>query len=257
MGGMAYMAREYLEQESIRANASRRNLFLGVFTFFVCISAFLYFAVVDSIDLSKPEDKKLFVIFAVMAGLMLFCTAVQLVISILPARDGANLILPLEENSRKAVAEIINREAAEGKILYEGFMNHNTIRKYSDRITVLPSYVLLIREIGKITAIPRDKIYWICAQPGYKGGPYYVRLLLFTEKKLIDFDGNDMEHTMEVAENLHQYIPNVFNGYIAQQGIMEVSHALEKLYQEDRAGFMRLYEEEKQKLCSAEKETGE
>lgn len=251
------MAREYLEQESIRANASRRNLFLGVFIFFVCISAFLYFAVGDSLDLSKPEDKKLFVIFAVMAGLMLFCTAVQLLISILPARDGANLDLPLGENTRKDVAEIINREAAGGKILYEGFMNHNTIKKYSDRITILPSYVLLIREIGKVTAIPRDKIYWLCAQPGYKGGPYYVRLLIFTEKKLIDFDGNDMDHTAEVAENIYRYIPNVFKDYIERQGIMEASYALEKLYQEDRAGFVRLYEEEKRKLCSPGKETGE
>lgn len=251
------MAREYLEQESIWANASRRNLFLGAFIFFVCVSAFLYLAVGNSMDLSKPDDKKMFAIFVVMAGLMLFCTAVQLVISILPARNGANLILPLEEDTRKAVAEIINREAAEGKILYEGFMNHKTIKKYRDRITILPSYVLLIREIGKITAIPRDKIYWICAQPGYKGGPYYVRLLIFTEKKLVDFDGNDIEHTREVAENIYQYIPNVFKEYIAQHGIMEVSHVLEKLYQEDRAGFMRLYEEEKQKLRLPASEAGE
>lgn len=111
---------------------------------------------------------------------------------------GDNLILPLEESTREAAARIINREAAEGKILYEGFMNYKTVKKYSDRITILPSYVLLIEEIGKITAIPRDKIYWIGAQPGYKGGPYYVRLLIFTEKKLMDFDGNDIEHTKEI-----------------------------------------------------------
>lgn len=240
------MAREYLEQESIKENSRRRKLFLGLFVFFACISAVLYFAVGDSLDLSKPDDKKLFVIFVVMAGLMLFCTAVQLMISILPAKNGRNLILPLEETTREGAAEIINREAAEGKILYEGFMNHNTIKKYSDRITILPSYILLIREIGKITAIPRDKIYWICAQPGYKGGPYYVRLLIFTEKKLIDFDGNDIEHTVEVAENIYQYIPNVFKDYDTQN----LPYVLEKLYNENRADFMRLYEEEKQKLRS-------
>lgn len=216
------MVREYLEQESIKGNSRRRKFFLGIFLVFACICAFLYFAVGNSIDLSKPDDKKMFIIFVVMAGLMVFCTAVQLIISILPAKNGRNLILPLEENTREAAAEIINKEAAEGKILYEGFMNHNTIKKYSNRITILPSYVLLIREIGKITAIPRDKIYWICAQPGYKGGPYYVRLLIFTEKKLIDFDGNDIEHMIEIAENIYQYIPNVFKDYSAQHGITNI-----------------------------------
>lgn len=243
------MERGYLEQESIRGNARRRKLFLGLFVVFSCICAFLYLAVRNSIDLSKPNDKKLFVIFAVMAGLMLFCTIVQLMISILPAKNGRNLILPLEENTREAVAEIINREVAEGKILYEGLMNHKTIKKYSDRIAILPSYVLLIREIGKITAIPRDKIYWICAQPGYKGGPYYVRLLIFTEKKLIDFDGNDIEHMMEVAENIYQYIPNVFKDYSTQHGMTNLPFVLEKLYNENRAAFISLYEEEKQKSC--------
>lgn len=238
------MERTYLEQESVRANAARRKLFSGLFVFFVCVSVFLYFAVGDSIDLSKPEDQKLFIIFAVMAGLMLFCTAVQLLISILPAKDGRNLILPLEENTREAVAEVINREAAEGKILYEGFMNHNTVKKYRDRITILPSYVLLIREIGKITAIPRDKIYWICAQSGYKGGPYFVRLLIFTEKLLIDFDGNDIDHTMKMAEDIYRYIPNVFEDFEGYN-TLDFPHMLEKLYHENRAGFLDFYESEK------------
>lgn len=244
------MARNYLEQESIRENASRRKLFLGLFIFFACVSVFLYFAVGNSMDLSKPQDKKLFVIFAVMAGLMLFCTAVQLITSMLPAKNGKNLILPLKENTREAVAEIINREAAEGKILYEGFMNQNTIKKYSDRITILPSYVLLIRTMGKITAIPRDKIYWICAQLGYKGGPFYVRLLIFTEKMLIDFDGNDFEYLTEVVENIYQYIPNVFKDYIKEHDITDLPYILEKLYNENRAAFIGLYEEEKRKLRS-------
>lgn len=242
------MGREYLEQESIRANSTRRKFFLGLFVFFTCVSAFLYFTVGNSIDLSKPDDKKLFVIFVIMAGLMLFCTAFQLMISMLPAKNGKNLFLPLGENTREAVAEIINREAAEGKILYEGFMNHNTIKKYSDRITILPSYVLLITEMDKITAIPRDKIYWICAQQGYKGGPYYVRLLIFTEKMLIDFTGNDIDHTMEIAENIYQYIPNVFKDYDTQNRTPDFPYILEKLYNENRAEFIRLYAEEKQKL---------
>lgn len=241
------MARTYLEQESMRESARRRKLFLGAFVFFACVSAFLYFAVGDSLDLSKPEDKKLVGAFAVLAGLMLFCTAVQVLISMLPAKNGKNMILPLEENTREAVAGIIDREAAEGKILYEGYMNHNTIKKYSDRITILPSYILLIQGIGKITAIPRDKVYWICAQRGYKGGPYFVRLLIFTEKILIDFDGNDIEHTMEIAEDIYQFVPNVFAN-LKDHGTPDFPHKIEKLYREDRSGFLALYEGEKKKV---------
>lgn len=240
------MARTYLERESIKENARRRKLFLGAFLFFACISVFLYFAVRDSIDLSKPEDKKLVVTFAVMAGLMLFCTAVQLLTSMLPAKNGRNLILPLEEDTREAVAEIIDREAAEGKILYEGFMNHNTVKKYSDRITILPSYILLIQGVGKITAIPRDKVCWICAQRGHKGGPFYVRLLIFTERQLLDFDGNDVEHTMKIAEDIYQYVPNVFANH-RDYNTLDFPDQLEKLYREDRAGFFALCEGEKRK----------
>lgn len=237
------MAKAYLEQESIREGARRRKLFLGAFIFFSCVSALLYFAVGDSIDLSDPEDKKLFVIFAVMAGLMLFCTAVQLLIAMLPAKNGRNLVLPLGETTVQAAAEIINREAAEGKILYEEAMNCNTIKKYSARIVILPSYVLLIQEIGKITAIPRDKICWICAQRGHKGGPYYVRLLIFTDKKLIGFDGNDIDHTQKIAENIYRYIPNVFENLdLEYYNMPDLPHILEKLYEENRAGFLELYE---------------
>lgn len=244
------MTRQYLEREAARANSGRRKLFLAIFIFFCCVSAFLYFAVGSSLDLSKPGDKKMFVIFIVMAGLILLSTAVQLVISLLPARNGANLILPLRETTREAAAEVINREAAEGKILYEGFMNHNTIKKYNTRITILPSYVLLIREIDKITAIPRDQICWIGAQPGYKGGPFYARLLIITEKMILDFDGNDNEHLAKIAENIHQYIPNVFRDYMAEHGMdmADFAYVLEKCYNENRANFMRFYEAEKQKL---------
>lgn len=238
------MSQKYLEQESKKQNTRKRKLFLSLFIFFTCACTIVYFGIKDSIDFNNSDDIMLVVIFCVLAGFMLFCTTVQLIISTFPAKNGKNLILPLEESTKEAAAEIINREAAEGKILYEGFMNYKTVKSYKDRITILPSYVLLIEEIGKITAIPRDKIYWICAQVGYKGGPYYVRLLIFTEKKLIDFDGNDIDHTIEIAEHIYKYIPNVFKDYDPQK----LSYSLEKLYNENRPGFIEFYEEEKKKL---------
>lgn len=238
------MAREFLEQESLNANKKKRKLFLSLFLFFSCVSIFLYFATRNDLDFNDPSNQKLVILFWAAAGFMLFFTAVGLLASIRPAKGGKNLILPFGENTKPFVAEIINREVADGKFLYEGFMNHNTIGKYNDRVLLLPSYLLLIENIGGVTAIPRDKIYWICAQVGYKGGPFYVRLLIFTENKIFDFDGNDIDHTKEIADGLYQYIPNVFHKYDPQ----ELSYSLEKLFQENRAEFLRFYEEEKNNL---------
>ena len=235
------MAQGFLEQESINANKRKRKLFLSMFAFFVCMAGFLYFATKNTIDTSDPRDQKLIFLFYLLTGLMLFCTAVGLLVSILPAKNGKNLILPCNENTKEAVAALINQEVAAGKILYEGFMNHKTIKPYPERVLLLPTYLLLVGEMGWVTAIPRDKIYWLCAQVGYKGGPYYVRLLIFTEKKLIDFDGNDIEHTQRIASDLYQYIPNVFSQYDPQ----ELSHKLEQLFNENPAKFLEFYEQER------------
>lgn len=235
------MAEAFLEQESINANKRKRKLFLSLFMFFVCVAGILFFATRDTIDTSDPRDRQLVFMFFLMAGIALFSTAVGLLTSVMPARNGKNLRLPCDENTKEAVAALVNKEVAAGEILYEGFMNYKTIRPYHDRVLLLPSYLLLISEMGWITAIPRDKIYWLCAQVGYKGGPYYVRLLIFTERKLIDFDGNDIEHTQKIASDLYQYIPNVFSQYDPQ----ELSHILEKLYKENPAKFFEFYEQER------------
>ena len=66
------MAKAYLEQESIREGARRRKLFLGAFIFFSCVSALLYFAVGDSIDLSDPEDKSYLSYLPLWRGLCCF-----------------------------------------------------------------------------------------------------------------------------------------------------------------------------------------
>lgn len=237
------MAQPFLEQESIHANQKKRKLFLLLFLFFSCISVFLYFATRNLLDWNNPSDQKLVGMFFVLVGVMLLCVLLGLLVTMRPAKNGKNLMLPFTENPKEEVAEIINREVAQGKIQFEGFMNYNTIKKYSDRVLLLPSYLLLINEMGQITVIPRDKIYWICAQIGYKGGPFYVRLLIFTENKIFDFDGNDIEHTKEIANSLYQYIPNVFREYDPQ----ELSYSLEKLYQENYVEFLAFYKKEKSK----------
>lgn len=235
------MTQEFLEQESIKANKRKRKLFLSMFAFFVCMAGFLYFATKNTIDTSDPGDWKLIFLFCLLIGLMLFCTTVGLLVSILPAKNGKNLILPCGEDTKEAVAALINREVAAGNVLYEGFMNYKTIKPYPNRVILLPTYLLLVGEMGWITAIPRDKIYWLCAQVGYKGGPYYVRLLIFTEKKLVPFDGNDIEHTKQIADDLYQHMPNVFSQYDPQ----ELSHKLEQLFNEKPAKFLEFYAQEK------------
>lgn len=235
------MTQRFLEQESINANKRKRKLFLFLFAFFACVAGGLFFATRNLIDVSDPRDRKLIFIFFLLTGLMLLCTAVGLITSVRPAKNGKNLRLPCGENTKEAIAALIDQEVAEGKILYEGFMNHNTIRPYPERVILLPTYLLLVGEMGWITAIPRDKIYWLCAQVGYKGGPYYVRLLIFTEKGLIDFDGNDIEHTKKIADDLYRYIPNVFSQHDPQ----ELSYGLEKLFKENPAKFLEIYEQAK------------
>lgn len=235
------MARDFLEQEAAKANGKKRKLFLSLFIFFVCVSIFLYFMTKNAFDLNDLRDYKLVMLFYGVAGFMVFCTALGLAVTSRPVKGGKNLTLPYQENTKEAVAKIINQEVAQGKVLYEGFMNANTIGKYDDRVLLLPSYLLLIENLGGIMAIPREKIYWLCAQVGYEGGPFYVRLLIFTEKKVLFFDGNDVECIKEIADGLYQYIPNVFSKYDPQ----ELSYSLEQLFKENRAGFLEFYKKEK------------
>lgn len=234
------MERNFLEQESIRANRKKRKLFLCLFIFFVYVSTFLYFVTSNALDLNDPRDFKLVILFYALAGFMVFCTGLGLVVSSRPMKNGKNLTLPYQENTKEAVAKIINQEVAQGKVLYEGYMNADTIGKYNDRVILLPSYLLLIENLGGIMAIPRDKIYWLCAQAGRKGGPFYARLLIFTEEKILFFDGNDIERIKEIADGLYQYIPNVFAKYDAQ----ELSYSLEKLFRENQEEFWDFYQNE-------------
>lgn len=238
------MTREFLEQESLDANKRNRKLYFSLFAVFACASAFLYFATRNSLDLNEPTDRKLVITFCILAGIMLFCTVWRLLLAIRSAKDGKNLTLPFKENTKEAVAGIINREAAEREIWLEEFMNYNTIKQNYKRIILLPSYLLLIEHLGRITAIPRDKIYWICAHVYGRSDRFYVDLLVFTENQIFEFGGNDVEHTKEIAEKLYQYIPNVFGNYNPQ----EIAYPLKKLFKEDHKAFLQFYKEEKSNL---------
>ena len=107
-------------------------------------------------------------------------------------------------------------------------------------------FCILLRRM-RLTGTTRLNRNWSCcflpAHHVNASGPFSVRLLIFTEKQIFDFDGNDIEHTKEVANGLYQHIPNVFSAHDPQ----ELSYSLEKLYRENREAFLAFYEEEKGK----------
>jgi heme/copper-type cytochrome/quinol oxidase subunit 4 len=239
------MERGFLELESQLGNKRIRKTALILFVVEACIFTVLYFALRKSIDMSDNRTRILvvgfFAVIVIMVGLTLF----MLILSGRTATEGKNLILPFNEDTKEAVGKIINREVAEGKILAEGSMNnYEEGKKKGARVILIPSYLMITEGMGKITAIPRDKIYWICAQTGYKGGPFYVRLLIFTEMKIFETDGNDIEHTKGIAERLYQYIPNVFEKYDSP----DLPYLMEEIYNKDKSEFLKFYEEEKIKL---------
>lgn len=229
------MTNGFLEQESKRANKKRRKLFLIVSVVFVCSMAIIIFGMKDSMDLSEYESRKVLVYLTIITVLMSVLLIVGLIGANRVAVKGKNLILPFNENTKEAVGEIIDREILEGNILVEGVFS------YGCRVILTPSYLLMCDAIGKVTAIPRDKIYWICAQVGSKGSSFTVRLVIFTEKKTFYVEGTDVEQVERMADKIYQYIPNVFSDYDP----FILSYQLDKLFDKNRDEFLKFYENEK------------
>ena len=245
------MATNFLEEKSISANKKLRRLQLIFIAVFIAALAIIYFGIGDELfDFSDRRTKLIAAVLLGGAGIMLISTIITLLFTMRPAKNGKNLLLPLEETTPEKAAEIINREVAEGKILYEGTRDYNTPIKHDTRVLLTPSYLLLIGySMEKISAIPCDRILWIGAQLGYKGGPYSVRLIIFTREKMLDYGVNDFEQAKRIAEGLYQYIPNVFRNLDWQD--VNFPHILENLYQKNRDLFLEMYEEEKGKIKGA------
>lgn len=110
------------------------------------------------------------------------------------------------------MTELIDQEASEGKIQVEEY----------------------IYEFAEEKKPYGEKIYWIVAQVGQKGGSFRVQLLIFTEKKIFNMVGVDIEHVEGIADKIYQYIPNVFSDYDP----FILSYELEKVFAKDRFGFI-------------------
>ena len=240
------MEQGFLVQESKQANKRNRKIFLTLFFVYICLIAIIIFAVKDSVDLNDYTTKKLIVCLYIGTGIMLICVTWGLFNASRVAVNGKNLILPFKENTKEAVGKIIDQEVSEGKIQVEEYIYEFPEGKkpYGERVILTPSYLLLCQSMGKITAIPRDKIYWICAQVGHKGSSsFIVRLLIFTEKRTFYMEGTKPEHVEQIADKLYQYIPNVFSDYDP----FILSYELDKLFTQNREAFLEFYEDEKKK----------
>ncbi len=235
-----------MAQESERVNKDTRKALLKAIIVLIVAVAIIYFLGRDSINFSdiSYNSVSFYLIFCV--GIIFFSTVIKLFATSRAAMNGENLILPYGEDTQECVGKLIDQEALDGKILVDEYIDEFTDRKKAsgEKIVLIPSYLLLcstkggIKGISKVTAIPRDKIYWVCAQVGRKGGPFRVRLLVFAENKIFHLIGADIEHVKNVVDILYQYIPNFFSCYDP----FYLSYELEEIFTKNHAEFLRLYE---------------
>lgn len=245
------MKQGYLAQESERVNRATRKTLFKLMIVFICALAIIYFVGKDSINFSDISYGTVPFYMVILIGLTLVCVVIKLIATGQVARNGNNLVLPYQDNTQEAAGKIIDKEALEGNILVEEYIYKFTDEKKvcGEKIVLMPSYLLLCgikggpKGTSKITAIPRQKIYWVCAQVGYKGGPFIVKLLIFTENKIFSLTGVDKEHVQNIADKLYQYIPNVFSDYDP----FVLSYELEKIFAKNPEEFFRIYENEKKR----------
>ncbi len=237
------MKQGFLEQLSSQANLRNRKLFTVLLFVFIGLVACIGFAVKDSIDLTDATTQKFVICFSVVVAFFLVSISYILFYTSRTAVKGQNLILPFQEGTKEAVGKIIDREVAEGKTQVDEYIEifSDGKKPHGDRILLLTSYLLLCNGMARVTAIPRDKIYWLCAQPARKGYSFLVRLVIFTEKKTFYLEGSDIPHLEEIAEKLYQYIPNVFSDYDPS----DLSYELDSLFDKNRAEFLKFYEEKR------------
>lgn len=243
------MEQGYLERESDRMNKVVRKTLLKVTGVFLCAVAVIYFLGRDSIDFSDISYGSIPFILVILAGIVAVCLIVNFLATSRTAVNGSNLYLPYGDRTQEEAGKIIDREALEGKILVEEFIyEFKELKKaYGEKVVLTPSYLLLCGVKGvrnaNITAIPRDKIYWICAQAGFKGGPFIVKLLIFTDTKIYGLTGTDIKHVEGIADKFYQYIPNIFSDYDP----FVLSYKLEEIFKKNPAEFIAICEEEKNK----------
>lgn len=257
----------FLTKQSELGGRAAKKYFLILETVVVVLIAVIGYALKDTFDLNDYRDKKILVCLIVIAAIMLASGFIAL-FRFRTWRNGENLDLMFQGEAKAAVAERVNREISEGRILFDEYVYEDSVRKgkrtTGERLILTPSYLLICRTLpnaspnGRVFAIPTNKIYCVCAQVGEKGrSSFMARLQVYTEKEIRYIDGGGCEWIETLADKLHQYIPDVFpaavvaellpEGYKkdAEYTLFRFPYYLETLFEKDRASFVQLYEEYK------------
>lgn len=232
------MKNGFYAQESKRTRKETYGTMTKAWAAMMIVMLVLYFAVTvageegESLELAKK-------ICLGCLGFMLFTTLVRVLNSLRVKqrqKNYGNLIIHYKDVEKTAAGHTIDDEAAQGKILVNEYID---LQPKGERIVLTPSYLLLCEK--KITAIPVNKIFWICAQVGYKGGPYIVRVKIFAENKMYHMVGVDIEHVQNMVDKIYRYIPNIFSNY----DTFDLSYRLEEVFSKDYDQFLTFYEQHK------------
>jgi len=234
------MQRDFLEQEALRGNKSRNKLVMIVGIVFVVAMTIILVGISGELKGSSEDRDILYVLYA-LDGVMIACVLLNMIKSLMPTKNGANLKLPFGEMSKAQAAEIINREAANGKLYIDEYIYKfdEGQKKYGQKLALTESYLLLIGDFGNVIAIPREKVLYICPQRGIKGqSNFIIKILVFTEKEIFEMRGADCEYVESLAEKLYQHFPNLFMG----RDPFAVSYWLEELYEKRPEEFYLYYD---------------
>jgi len=238
------MQKGFIAQEADRIAKRLRNIFVISWAVVIVATAIIYFAFrTEGTDIITEMGGMFPFVAGGIFGVMLLATlAVFLRFSKMsqqPYMYKKALIVHSDKVTQEEAGRTIDQEAAQGKILADEciFTDSKT-----PRVVLLPSY-LLIFEYG-IQVFPVNEIYWICAQVGKQGGPFRVKFLVLSEKRIYGTTGWDIEHVKNIADKIYQYVPNVFHNY----DTFELSYKLEEAYKKDRSQFLEFYEKHRQEF---------
>lgn len=105
------MKQGFLEREAKLAHKKNRIFFTVMLLGYICLLSVLAFVLKDSIDLNDPDIRKVVITLSVLSVIMLISVAAGLLSSLQSGAEGRSLILPFKEDTKKAVARIIDRKS--------------------------------------------------------------------------------------------------------------------------------------------------
>ena len=233
------MRKGFISQEAGRTGKKLRKIIAITWAIVIASAAIVYIAAsLDGSDIAAELGIMLPLVVCGVLGIMLAGTLA--VLSRFPSASKLSYESALTVLSDKITSEeagrAIDEDAAQGNFLLDERVHLDNERP---RVILTPTY-LVTSDFG-LQAIPVSEIYWVCAQVGIQGGPFRVKLLVFSEKQMHEVQGWEIDHLKGIVEKIYRYVPNIFHEYDA----FELSYKLEETYRKDRDSFLAFYETHK------------